>query len=116
MVFCSLIFVGEMMLEIPSRVLLYLRSVTFESGHEADAYHSPSIFEDLMHYIIKIEESWPTEGTVGDVKDKIRAFVSKFCTSIRHILCYEAAWTTGNGMEMENYMNASRYWFTWVYP
>ncbi|KAF9933714.1 hypothetical protein BGZ65_004018, partial [Modicella reniformis] len=101
---------SEMMLEIPSRVLLYLRSVTFESGHEADAYHSPSIFEDLMQYIVKIQEAYttstvPITGTIPATKDKIRSFVSKICNSIRHVLCYEAAWTSGNGME--GLMNAN---------
>ena len=95
---------GEMMLEIPSRVLLYLRSVTFESGHEADAYHSSSIFEDLMQYIVKIQESYSTSngstnGVPAGFNNNVRIFVSKLCTRIQHVLCYEAAWISGKAME-----------------
>ncbi|KAF9109230.1 hypothetical protein BGX27_007853 [Mortierella sp. AM989] len=90
----------RMMLEIPSSILQYLRSVTFESGHEPEAYLSPSIFEDLMEFIAKslalyrssmeLSEEHKNEGI-----DKIKKFTKKFCASVRHVLCYDAAWRIG---------------------
>ncbi|KAF9346344.1 hypothetical protein BGX26_002161 [Mortierella sp. AD094] len=91
---------SEMMLEIPSPVMQYLRTVTFESGHEPDAYLSPSIFEDLMDFISRARASYDScvelsETHKAENKDKVREFTKKLCSSVRHVLCYDAAWRIG---------------------
>lgn len=101
LLFCSL---GEMLLEIPGPILRFLRKVVFESGHEPDAYLSPSIFEDIMDVIMEtktalIKEA-PADGEKA-IEEKITAFVSKLCDTLGHLLCYDAAWKSGN------YHNAS---------
>ncbi|KAG0074929.1 hypothetical protein BGZ90_010344 [Linnemannia elongata] len=88
----------EMLLEIPGPILRFLRKVVFESGHEPDAYLSPSIFEDIMDVIMEtktalIEEA-PTDGDKA-IEEKITAFVSKLCDTLGHLLCYDAAWKSG---------------------
>ncbi|KAG0000087.1 hypothetical protein BGZ79_006327 [Entomortierella chlamydospora] len=91
---------SEMMLEIPAPVMLYLRTVTFESGHEPDAYLSPSIFEDLMDFISRARASYDScvessEARKAENKEKVREFTRKLCASVRHVLCYDAAWRIG---------------------
>lgn len=93
-----------MLLEIPGPILRFLREVIFESGHEPDAYLSSSIFEDIMDVIVEtkvalIEEA-PTDGDKV-IEEKITAFLSKLCDTVGHLLCYDAAWKSGN------YHNAS---------
>ncbi|KAF9144658.1 hypothetical protein BGX30_011979 [Mortierella sp. GBA39] len=88
----------EMLLEIPDPILRFLREVVFESGHEPDAYLSSSIFEDIMDVIMEtktalIEEA-PTDGDKV-IEEKITAFVSQFCDTVGHLLCYDAAWKSG---------------------
>ena len=80
-----------MMLAIPTQVLHFLRAIVFEGGHEADAYLCSSIFEDIMKAIADAEAA-----QISDInKRRIKAFVSKFCATVGHVLCYEAAWTLG---------------------
>ncbi|KAG0263284.1 hypothetical protein BG011_009013 [Mortierella polycephala] len=81
----------EMMLEIPSPVRQFLRSIAFESGHEVDAYLCSSAFEDIMRMISEARAKMSSEQD----KEKVVTFVSKFCMTIAHVLCYEAAWTAG---------------------
>ncbi|KAG0366081.1 hypothetical protein BGZ54_005845 [Gamsiella multidivaricata] len=91
---------SQMMLEIPCSVFIYLRALPFESGDEADAYLSPSIFEDLMQIIVDIKETYITP-CIQDVsrgknsEDMVKAFVIEFCANVRHVLCYDAAWKSG---------------------
>ncbi|KAF8966004.1 hypothetical protein BGZ46_000461, partial [Entomortierella lignicola] len=91
---------SAMMLEIPSSVLQYLRNITFESGQEPDAFLSASIFEDLMEFIAKTHtlhgsSTELSEKSKSENKDKVRDFTLKLCESVRHVLCYDAAWRTG---------------------
>ncbi|KAG0219649.1 hypothetical protein BGX33_001821 [Mortierella sp. NVP41] len=88
----------EMMLEIPAPILQFLREIVFESGHEADAYLSSSIFEDIMEEIAETQTSLVKAAPIeGDkvIEGKFTAFVSKFCETTGHILCYDAAWKSG---------------------
>ncbi|KAF9432493.1 hypothetical protein BGZ76_010709 [Entomortierella beljakovae] len=90
----------EMMLEIPSSIIQYLRAITFENGHEPEAYLSPSIFEDLMQFISQGIESLESSLELSsrkkeESKEKIRKFTKKLCDSVRHVLCYDAAWRSG---------------------
>ncbi|KAF9288861.1 hypothetical protein BGZ68_010493 [Mortierella alpina] len=82
---------SQMMLAIPTQVIHFLRAIVFEGGHEADAYLCSSIFEDIMKAIAEAEAA-----QMSDInKRKIKGFVSKFCATVGHVLCYEAAWTLG---------------------
>jgi hypothetical protein len=88
-----------MLLEIPGPILRFLREVVFESGHEPDAYLSPSIFEDIMDVIMETKTALIEEATLdGDkvIEEKITAFVSQLCDTVGHLLCYDAAWKSGN--------------------
>lgn len=88
-----------MILELPDPILRFLREFIFESGHEPDAYLSSSIFEDIMDAIVEtkaaLTKNTPTDGDKV-VEEKITAFVSKFCDTVGHLLCYDAAWKSGN--------------------
>ncbi|KAF9905268.1 hypothetical protein EC991_001867 [Linnemannia zychae] len=88
----------EMILEIPVPILQFLREIVFESGHEADAYLSSSIFEDIMDVILEAQAAL-IEAAQADndtaIQEQITAFVSKFCDTVGHLLCYDAAWKSG---------------------
>ncbi|KAF9134449.1 hypothetical protein BGW39_007064 [Mortierella sp. 14UC] len=88
----------EMILEIPIPILQFLREIVFESGHEADAYLSSSIFEDIMDVIMETQtaliEASPTDNDKV-IQEQITAFISKFCDTVGHLLCYDAAWKSG---------------------
>ncbi|KAF9399594.1 hypothetical protein BGX21_005956 [Mortierella sp. AD011] len=81
---------SEMMLEIPAPVMFYLRTVTFESGHESDAYLSMSIFEELMDFISRARASYDScvelsETRKAESKDKVREFTRKLCAGAQDI-------------------------------
>ncbi|KAF9964891.1 hypothetical protein BGZ70_005777 [Mortierella alpina] len=100
---------SQMMLSIPTQVLHFLRTIIFEGGHEADAYLCSSIFEDIMKVIADAEAA-----QMGDSnKRKIKGFVTKFCASVGHVLCYEAAWTSG--LLLPNSSDWSRIWQAYSY-
>ncbi|KAG0330293.1 hypothetical protein BGZ99_005986 [Dissophora globulifera] len=91
----------DMILEIPSQVLIHLRSVTFSSGNEVNAYLTPSIFEDVMALIAEIQTSYTDTsiripGISKDYKTTISLFVLKLTSTIGHVLCYEAAWRSAH--------------------
>ncbi|KAF9960035.1 hypothetical protein BGZ72_008112 [Mortierella alpina] len=100
---------SQMMLAIPTQVLHFLRAIVFEGGHEADAYLCSSIFEDIMKAIADAEAA-----QISDInKRRIKAFVSKFCATVGHVLCYEAAWTLG--LLVPNPSDWSKIWQVYSY-
>ncbi|KAF9935956.1 hypothetical protein BGZ67_002854 [Mortierella alpina] len=100
---------SQMMLAIPIQVLQFLRTIVFEGGHEADAYLCSSIFEDIMKAIADAEAA-----QISDInKRKIKGFVTKFCASVNHVLCYEAAWTLG--LLVPNPSDWSKIWQVYSY-
>ncbi|KAG0090772.1 hypothetical protein BGZ92_002236 [Podila epicladia] len=78
---------SHMLLEIPSSVLVYLRSIPFGSGDESEAFLGRNVFEDIMQLISSVSN--PTN------EKQCKEFAAKFCATIRHVLCYEAAWKSG---------------------
>lgn len=78
---------GQMLLVIPSSVLVYLRSIPFCNGDESEAFLARNVFEDIMQLISSM--SSPTN------EKQYKEFATKFCATIRHVLCYEAAWKSG---------------------
>ncbi|KAF9207779.1 hypothetical protein BGZ59_010971 [Podila verticillata] len=78
---------SQMLLEIPSSVLVYLRSIPFSNGDESEAFLARNVFEDIMQLISSM--SSPTN------EKQYKEFATKFCATIRHVLCYEAAWKSG---------------------
>jgi hypothetical protein len=88
-----------MILELPGPILRFLRELVFESGHEPDAYLSSSLFEDIMDVIVETKatliENAPADGN-NVIEEKISAFVSQLCDTVGHLLCYDAAWKSGN--------------------
>ncbi|KAF9935115.1 hypothetical protein FBU30_007494 [Linnemannia zychae] len=106
-IYNALYHLGEpckMMLEIPGPVLQFLRGVVFESGHEADAYLSVSIFEDIMD-VIEAARSDLIKATPSDhdrITEQVARFISKFCETIGHVLCYDAAWKSGLSTPTQN--------------
>lgn len=76
-----------MLLEIPSSVLIYLRSIPFSNGDESEAFLARNVFEDIMQLISSLS---------SPINEKqYKEFATKFCATIRHVLCYEAAWKSG---------------------
>ncbi|KAG0015997.1 hypothetical protein BGZ82_001222 [Podila clonocystis] len=78
---------SQMLLEIPSSVLVYLRSIPFGYGDESEAFLGRNVFEDIMQLITSVSN--PTN------EKQYKDFAAKLCASIRHVLCYEAAWKSG---------------------
>ncbi|CAO3563853.1 unnamed protein product [Mortierella alpina] len=100
---------SQMMLAIPSQVLHFLRTIVFEGGHEADAYLCSSIFEDIMKAIAEAEAAQTSDIN----RRKIKGFVTKLCASVGHVLCYEAAWTSG--LLLPNPSDWSKIWQAYSY-
>ncbi|KAF9583834.1 hypothetical protein BGW38_008376 [Lunasporangiospora selenospora] len=82
---------SEMLCEIPKHALQYLRSIPFESGDETDVYLTPGIFDDIMEIVSAVLKKQALEPS----RNKVKAFASKLCATIQHVLCYEAAWKAG---------------------
>jgi len=86
-----------MLLKLPSPVLKYLRAIPFSAGEESEAYLSRGVFDEIMELIT---HSLPGVNSSSSRRDEelgsnIIQFVSKFCSAVRHTLCYNAAWDAG---------------------
>ncbi|KAG0052800.1 hypothetical protein BGZ83_002109 [Gryganskiella cystojenkinii] len=88
---------SAMILKLPSPVLKYLRTIPFNSGDEAEAYLSYGIFGEIMELITAAlpKGSPATRKRDQETGRKIVQFVSKFCSAVEHMLCYNAAWEAG---------------------
>lgn len=91
-----------MLLKVPSPVLRYLRTIPFASGDEPEAYLSQGIFSEIMEMILAAlprTSNSMTRNRDQELGLNIIQFVSKFCSAVRHTLCYNAAWDAGKSSE-----------------